>query len=149
FMGQEILEDKLWDDNEKDHPGHLIWWDGLNHGPVMANYLRFMQDLVGLRRNQPALRAEGVRVSRVNNYDRVIVVHRWVADGSADQDVLLVPIWTSMPRLATASGWRSAAAGANFSTAIITTAFPIRRRSETAVRSMRPARVSMASRIPP
>src|SRR5438094_4334932 len=45
FMGQEILEDKLWDDNEKDHPGHLIWWDGLNRDPVMADYLRFMQDL--------------------------------------------------------------------------------------------------------
>jgi 1,4-alpha-glucan branching enzyme len=90
FMGQEILEDKLWDDNEQEHPGHLIWWDGLNHDPVMANYLRFTQDLVGLRRNQPALRAEGVRVSRVNNYDRVIVVHRWVADGSAGRDVVLV-----------------------------------------------------------
>ena len=56
----------------------------------MADYLRFMQDLVALRRNQPALRAEGVRVSRVNNYDRVIVVHRWVADGGAGRDVVLV-----------------------------------------------------------
>ena len=56
----------------------------------MADYSRFMQDLVGLRRNQPALRAEGVRVSRVNNYDRVIVVHRWVADGSPGRDVVLV-----------------------------------------------------------
>lgn len=26
FMGQEILEDKLWSDDEKDHPRHLIWW---------------------------------------------------------------------------------------------------------------------------
>jgi 1,4-alpha-glucan branching enzyme len=90
FMGQEILEDKLWNDDEKDHPGHLIWWDGLNRDPVMANYLRFMQDLVALRRNQPALRAEGVRVSRVANFDRVIVVHRWVADGSPGRDVVLV-----------------------------------------------------------
>ena len=56
----------------------------------MANYLRFMQDLVALRRSQPALRAEGVRVSRVHNLDRVIVVHRWVADGSPGRDVVLV-----------------------------------------------------------
>jgi 1,4-alpha-glucan branching enzyme len=90
FMGQEILEDKLWNDDEQDHPGHLIWWDGLNRDPVMADYLRFMHDLVALRRNQPALRAEGVRVSRVNSFDRVIVVHRWVADGSAGRDVVLV-----------------------------------------------------------
>ena len=90
FMGQEILEDKLWDDNEKDHPGHLIWWDGLKRDPVMADYLRFTQDLVALRRNQPALRAEGVRVSRVHNFDRIIVVHRWVADGSPSRDVVLV-----------------------------------------------------------
>ena len=90
FMGQEILEDKPWDDNEQDHPGHLIWWDGLDQDLVMADYLHFMQDLVGLRRNQPALGADGVRVSRVNNYDRVIVVHRWVADGSTGRDVVLV-----------------------------------------------------------
>lgn len=36
----------------------------------MADYLRFMQDLVALRRRELALRAEGVRVSRVNDYDR-------------------------------------------------------------------------------
>lgn len=90
FMGQEILEDKLWNDDEQHHPGHLIWWDGLNRDPVMTDYLRFMQDLVALRRDQPALRAEGVRVSRVANFDRVIVVHRWVADGSPGRDAVLV-----------------------------------------------------------
>jgi 1,4-alpha-glucan branching enzyme len=52
--------------------------------------LRFMQDLVALRRNQPALRAEGVRVSRAHDFDRVIVVHRWVADGSPGRDMVLV-----------------------------------------------------------
>jgi len=90
FMGQEILEDKLWGDDEQDHPGHLIWWEGLNSDRAMADYLRFMQDLVSLRRTQLALRAEGVRVSRVNNFDRVIAVHRWVADGSPGRDVMLV-----------------------------------------------------------
>jgi 1,4-alpha-glucan branching enzyme len=31
-----------------------------------------------------------MRVSRVANFDRVIVVHRWVADGSPGRDVVLV-----------------------------------------------------------
>jgi 1,4-alpha-glucan branching enzyme len=90
FMGQEILEDKLWSDDEKDHPGHLIWWDGLATDNARADYLRFTRDLVALRRREPALCAEGVRVSRVNNFDRVIVVHRWVADGGSGKDVVAV-----------------------------------------------------------
>jgi 1,4-alpha-glucan branching enzyme len=90
FMGQEILEDKLWCDDERDHPGHLVWWDGLKSERTMADYLRFMQDLIALRRHEPALRAEGVRVSRINDVDRVIVVHRWVADGSPGEDVVAV-----------------------------------------------------------
>ena len=32
FMGQEFLEDKFWSDNERAHPGHLIYWEGL--GPT-------------------------------------------------------------------------------------------------------------------
>jgi 1,4-alpha-glucan branching enzyme len=98
FMGEEILEDKLWSDDEKDHPGHLVWWDGLKTDAVMADFLRFMQDLVALRRREPALRAEGVRVSRVNNYDRVIVVHRWVTDGGPGQDVLAVVSFDENPK---------------------------------------------------
>lgn len=90
FMGQEILEDKLWSDDEKDHPGHLIFWDGLASQSVMADYRRFMGDLIALRRGQPALSGEGVRVSRVNNLDRVLVIHRWVADGGPGQDVVAV-----------------------------------------------------------
>jgi len=98
FMGQEILEDKLWSDNETDHPGHLIWWDGLATDPVMQDYSRFMRDLVALRRREPALRGEGVRVSRVSDYDRVIVLHRWVADGSAGRDVLAVVSFDERPK---------------------------------------------------
>ena len=98
FMGEEILEDKLWSDDETDHPGHLIWWDGLRSDPAMANYLRFMQDLVALRRRAPALRADGVRVSRANDYDRIIVVHRWVADGGPGQDVVVVVSFDENPK---------------------------------------------------
>jgi 1,4-alpha-glucan branching enzyme len=104
FMGQEILEDKLWSDDEKDNPGHLIWWDGLAQESVMADYRRFMRDLIALRRREPALSAEGVRVSRVNNYDRVIVIHRWVADGSPGRDVVAVVSFDERPKAAYAVG---------------------------------------------
>ncbi len=98
FMGQEILEDKLWCDDEKDHPGHLIWWDGLATDKVMSDYLRFMRDLIAFRRRQPALAAEGVRASRVNDFDRVIVVHRWVTDGGPGQDVVAVVSFDEQPK---------------------------------------------------
>jgi 1,4-alpha-glucan branching enzyme len=104
FMGEEILEDKLWSDDEQDHPGHLIWWEGLNSSTVMADYRRFMRDLIRLRRSQPALRGEGVRVSRVNNFDRVIVVHRWVADGSPGRDVVMVTSFDENPKIGYALG---------------------------------------------
>jgi 1,4-alpha-glucan branching enzyme len=99
FMGQEILEDKLWSDDEKDHPGHLIWWDGLATDAVMADYLRFMQGLVALRRRERALSGEGVRVSRVNNFERVIVIHRWVADGGPGEDVVAIVSFDERPKL--------------------------------------------------
>jgi 1,4-alpha-glucan branching enzyme len=98
FMGQEFLEDKLWCDDEQDHPGHLIWWEGVDSDSVMADFLRFMQDVVALRKREPALSAEGVRVSRVNDYDRVIVVHRWVADGSPGQDVVAIVSFDEHPK---------------------------------------------------
>jgi 1,4-alpha-glucan branching enzyme len=98
FMGQEILEDKLWCDDEKDHPGHLIWWDGLASDQTMADYRRYMKDLVALRRAQPALSAEGVRPSRVNDFDRVIVIHRWAADGGPGEDVVAVVSFDERPK---------------------------------------------------
>jgi 1,4-alpha-glucan branching enzyme len=104
FMGQEILEDKLWCDDERDHPGHLIGWDGLTIDKIMADYHRFMQDLVALRRREPALSAEGVRVSRVNDFDRVIVVHRWIADGGAGQDIVVVVSFDEQPKSGYAIG---------------------------------------------
>ena len=77
FMGEEFLEDKNWSDDRSANG--LIWWDGLDGpDPAMRDFLRCVTDLVQLRRTQPALRAAGARVSRVQNYDRVIVLHRWV-----------------------------------------------------------------------
>ncbi len=98
FMGQEFLEDKLWADDDKDHPGHLIWWDGLASDPPRADFLRFMQDLIALRRREPALSGEGTAVTRVNSYDRVLVVQRWVADGGPGQDVVAVVSFDEQPK---------------------------------------------------
>ncbi len=39
-----------------------------------------------------------MRASRVNDFDRVIVVHRWVADGSPGQDVVAVVSFDEQPK---------------------------------------------------
>lgn len=83
FMGQEFLEEKQWDDNAQLHPNLLIGWDQLTSDRVMQDYLKFTRDLVGLRRSQPALRSEWLRVSRAHSIDRVIAIHRWI-EGQGD-----------------------------------------------------------------
>ncbi len=88
FMGQEFLEDKYWDDYFP-RPFTLIWWEGLEGAdPHMANHHRCTRDLVWLRRNQPALCAEGLRVTHINNAARIMVVQRWVP--GVGQDVVIV-----------------------------------------------------------
>lgn len=88
FMGQEFLEDKQWD-VPADSP-NLIWWDGLESGadPAMVNHLRFTQDLIRLRWNQPALRGDNVNPFHVHNANRVLAFHRWIE--GAGQDVVVV-----------------------------------------------------------
>jgi 1,4-alpha-glucan branching enzyme len=78
FMGQEFLEDKPWCDDVRNWPQFLIWWDGLRDERHMGDFRRFVQDLAWLRRSQPALCGDGVRVSQVHNDDRVLAMHRWV-----------------------------------------------------------------------
>jgi len=52
--------------------------------------------LIQLRRTQPALRAAGARVSRAQNFERVLVLHRWVElDGS---DVVVVTSLDELPK---------------------------------------------------
>jgi 1,4-alpha-glucan branching enzyme len=87
FMGEEFLAEKQWDDNETSHPDLLINWDQLASDRNRQDYLRFTQDLVRLRRNQPALRSDSLRVSRANSIDRVMAIHRWI-EGQGD-DVLI------------------------------------------------------------
>jgi 1,4-alpha-glucan branching enzyme len=87
FMGEEFLAEKQWDDNDSFHPDLLINWDELAADKTMQDYLRFTQDLIRLRRNQPALRSDSLRVSRANSIDRVMAIHRWI-EGQGD-DVLI------------------------------------------------------------
>jgi 1,4-alpha-glucan branching enzyme len=96
FMGQEILEDKPWSDSR--NAATLIWWDGLTAtaDPAMRDFLRCVSDLIALRRSCPALRADGARVSRANDFERVIVLHRWV-DG-VGQDVVIVASLDESPK---------------------------------------------------
>ena len=88
-MGQEFLEDKQWSTDPKS-AANLIWWDGLNAGgdQAMANHLRFTQDLIRLRWNQPALRGENVNAFHVHNQNRVLAFHRWL-EGTG-KDVIVV-----------------------------------------------------------
>jgi 1,4-alpha-glucan branching enzyme len=89
FMGQEFLEDKQWS-CDPTSSNNLIWWEGLNTGvdPAMVNHLRFSQDLIRLRWNQPALRGDNVNPFHVNDANRVIAYHRWL-EGTG-QDVVVV-----------------------------------------------------------
>lgn len=82
FMGQEFLEDKFWSDGPDTSA--FIWWDGLAEDPHMANHLRFTQDLLNVRRQQPALRGEAINVFYVHEDDRIIAWHRWLEGMGCD-----------------------------------------------------------------
>ena len=88
FMGQEFLEDKQWDTNPNGPD--LLWWDGLNSGidRAMTDHLRFMQDLIRLRANHPALRSDNVHPYYVSDRDRVLAFHRWLEN--TGQDVIVI-----------------------------------------------------------
>jgi 1,4-alpha-glucan branching enzyme len=88
FMGQEFLEDQQWSWDAKS--SNLLNWDGLNAGadPAMVDHLRFTQDLICLRWNQPALRGDNVNPFHVSDSNRVIAFHRWLE--GIGQDVVVV-----------------------------------------------------------
>jgi 1,4-alpha-glucan branching enzyme len=89
FMGQEFLEDKQWSCNPAAS-ANLIGWSALDAGTdrAMADHLRFTQDLIRLRWNQPALRGDNVNVFHVHDQNRVIAFHRWL-EGTGN-DVIVV-----------------------------------------------------------
>jgi 1,4-alpha-glucan branching enzyme len=87
FMGQEFLEDKQW--NTDPSSKNRIYWAGLDAGnKAMVDQLRFVQDFVHLRWNQPALRGPNVNPFHRHNQNRVLAVHRWL-DGEG-RDVVVV-----------------------------------------------------------
>jgi 1,4-alpha-glucan branching enzyme len=86
FMGQEFLEDKQW--NWDPTSPNLIWWAGVNGADqAMVNHLRFTQDLIRLRWNQPAIRGDNINPFHVDHQNRVIAFHRWLDSG---QDVIVI-----------------------------------------------------------
>jgi 1,4-alpha-glucan branching enzyme len=89
FMGQEFLEDAQWADDPSHYPDLLLHWNGLDGGdPHMRDHLRFVSDLVRLRRGFPALRGDGLKVIVADDYNRVLAFQRWV-EGEG-QDVVVV-----------------------------------------------------------
>lgn len=88
FMGQEFLEDKFWTDDPDNHPGNLIWWEGLDKDLAMQDHHMFMRDLIWLRRRHPALLSESSNPYYVHNDNRILCCHRWVA--GAGRDMVIV-----------------------------------------------------------
>ncbi len=89
FMGQEFLAPNPWNSDPTDLT-HLISWTDLESGSDKAavDHLRFTQDLIRLRWNQPALRGENVHPFHVHDQNRVIAFHRWL-EGTGN-DVIVV-----------------------------------------------------------
>jgi 1,4-alpha-glucan branching enzyme len=88
FMGQEFLEDKQWNDNPSGP--NRIYWGGLTSGDKpMVDFLRFTQDLIRLRWNQPAVRSSSIRVFHVHNDNRILAFHRWLEGEGRDVVVVV------------------------------------------------------------
>jgi 1,4-alpha-glucan branching enzyme len=88
FMGQEIYEDKRWDDDIANHSGSLVYWDGLSRDKSMIDFHRFTRELIWLRRKHPALRSESVRTLSMENRTRVLVFQRWLEGTGRDVVVM-------------------------------------------------------------
>ena len=90
FMGQSFLEDKQWADDAGYYPGLLLWWEGLDFGQDanMGRFHRFMEELIRLRRAEPALRSETLSVLHVHEENRILVFQRWLPE--IGRDVVVV-----------------------------------------------------------
>jgi len=91
FMGEEFLAASPWSDDRG--AGALVQWDG---GATATDFARFVADLAGLRATQPALKTGGARVSRVDSFGRVIVLHRWIEGQGGD--VVVVASLDELPK---------------------------------------------------
>lgn len=90
FMGQEFLEDKQWADDFTSHEALLLHWAGLDTGDKqMLDHVRFVRDLIRLRRSEPGFRGQGFRVVHVHDSDRVLAFQRWVEGEGHDLMVVV------------------------------------------------------------
>jgi len=97
FMGQEFLEDKPWSDDLEFHAQLLLYWEGLDIGDQqMVDHLRFMRELLHVRRQCPGLRGQGFRVVHAHDQNRVLAFHRWVP--GQGHDVVVVVHLGNVPR---------------------------------------------------
>jgi 1,4-alpha-glucan branching enzyme len=95
FMGQEILEHKKWSDNPADDG--LIGWERLDDpSSVSRDFLRYMGDLIALRRAEPALRSDFFKLTRADEFGRVLVLHRWLEHEG--RDVVIIASLDELPK---------------------------------------------------
>ena len=84
FQGQELLEDRWFDDTVA-----LDWSKASTH----AGILRLHHDLIALRRDRRGrtrgLRGPGIAILRADDEAKMVAFHRWV-DGGPGHDVVVV-----------------------------------------------------------
>ena len=84
FMGQELLEDRWFDDSIA-----LDWTKAASNSGI----LRLHRDLIWLRRDRDSatrgLRGTNVHVLRADNETKLLAMHRWM-DGGPHDDVVIV-----------------------------------------------------------
>ena len=83
-MGSRAFRaDEPWSDTPG--AGTSIPWAALEAGDeTLADFLRFTRELIGLRRQYPALRGEGCAINHVHDQNRVLAFQRWVEGAGAD-----------------------------------------------------------------
>ncbi len=84
FQGQEILEDRWFDDTVA-----LDWDKAVSNSGI----LRLHHDLIALRRVRDGttrgLHGPNLRILRADNDDKVLVMHRWLHGGPHDDTVIV------------------------------------------------------------
>lgn len=135
FMGQEFLEDKLWNDSPNDS-AHRIWWDGLRQDRSMADYFRFTRELIALRRRHDALRRGRIRVFHRHSGNRVLAYQRWIE--GIGSDIVIASSLAEGTYFGYRIGSPAVGAGAKSSTVTCTMAGSIRWSSAMGRASMPP-----------